>query len=198
MTTITLEQLIEEGNEIKKQISYINPPSEVIRLYSAYRLNDNSKYEIWRNMSIRYLSVNFPEDRCINDFEETSKEFSKTHNSPIVFDRMIAILQSCLAFPQISSEPKKSNQIDKSIHVNVHQTQTQSQQQSMAIDIFLEAINDELTGKQLKEIKEIMVNEPKPIQAKTKLIDKIKSFGSDVASNIIANIITNPTIWGNF
>ena len=49
-----------------------------------------------------------------------------------------------------------------------------------------------------EEIKEIITNEPNPIQAKTKLIDKIKSFGSDVTSNIIANIITNPAIWGNF
>ncbi len=86
--------------------------------------------------------------------------------------------------------------IDKSIHVNVNQNQ--SQQQTIAFEIFVEAIKDELTGKQQKEIKEIITNEPNPIQVKTKLIDKIKSFGSDVTSNIIANIITNPAIWGNF
>ena len=35
-------------------------------------------------------------------------------------------------------------------------------------------------------------------KAKPKLIDKIKSFGENVASNILANIITNPTIWSCF
>ena len=46
MKTITLEQLIEEGSEIKKQISYINVPAGVIRTYRAYQLSDNQKYEI--------------------------------------------------------------------------------------------------------------------------------------------------------
>lgn len=41
MKTITLEQLIEEGSEIKKQISYINVPAGVIRTYKAYQLSDN-------------------------------------------------------------------------------------------------------------------------------------------------------------
>lgn len=45
MKTITLEQLIEEGSEIKKQISYINVPAGVIRTYRAYQLSDNQKYE---------------------------------------------------------------------------------------------------------------------------------------------------------
>ena len=32
-------------------------------------------------------------------------------------------------------------------------------------------------------------------KAKPKVIDKLKSFGENVASNILANIITNPAIW---
>ena len=47
-----------------------------------------------------------------------------------------------------------------------------------------------LTGKQYKEIKEIVKIESNPSQAKTKLVDKIKVFGVDVTSNIISNIIT--------
>lgn len=196
MKTITLEQLIEEGSEIKKQISYINVPAGVIRTYRAYQLSYNQKYETWKNMTIRFLSVNFPGDRCINDFEKTSEEFSKSYKSPIVFDKMLGILNSCLIIPQVPIASKEASMIDKSIHVNVNQNQ--SQQQTIAFEIFVEAIKDELTGKQQKEIKEIITNEPNPIQVKTKLIDKIKSFGSDVTSNIIANIITNPAIWGNF
>lgn len=83
MKTITLEQLIEEGSEIKKQISYINVPAGVIRTYKAYQLSDNQKYETWKNMTIRFLSVNFPGDRCINDFEKTSEEFSNHTNLPL-------------------------------------------------------------------------------------------------------------------
>jgi hypothetical protein len=188
MESITLEQLIEEGKDIRKTISYINPPSGIIRMYAAYSLADNSKYEIWKNKSIRFLSINFPGDRCINDFEESAKDFVKNHHSPYVFDNMLAILHACLEMPQIVNVAKDSKVVDKS--VNVHVNQTQSQQQSQSLDIFIDIIKDELTGKQYKEIKEIVETESNPTQVKTKLVDKIRSFGIDVVSNIISNIIT--------
>lgn len=188
METITIEQLIEEGRDIRSKITYINPPSGVIRLHSFYRLADNSIYEIWKNKAIRFLSISFPNDRCVNDFEEGSKEFTKNRNSPIFFDKMLAILQACLEMPQIINDTKNLNIIDKSI--NVHVSQNQSQRQSQSLDFFMDLIKDELTGKQYKEIKEIIETEPNPALAKTKLVDKIKSFGIDVASNIISNIIT--------
>ena len=188
MEAITLEQLIEEGKNIRTKITYIDPPSGVIRLCSSYKLADNSKYEIWKNKAIRFLSINFPGDRCINDFEESAKNFTKTNHSPTVFDNMLAILQACLEMPQVISVAKDSKVIDRS--VNVHVNQTQSQQQSQSLDLFIDIIKDELTGKQYKEIKEIVETEPNPTQAKTKLVDKIKSFGVDVTSNIISNIIT--------
>ena len=52
METITLEQLIEEGKDIRKTISYIKAPSGVIRMYAAYSLADNSK------MNVRKLPIN--------------------------------------------------------------------------------------------------------------------------------------------
>ena len=196
MTTITLEELIDEGKEIRKGISFVPAPDGVWRTYSVYHLKSTSEYEVWKNKTLRFLSTQFPEDRCISDFEIAIEEFTKSRCSPDVFNKMIGIMESCVCIPTVSSI--QGNKLDKSININVNQSQTQSQQQSLALDIFIEAIKDELTGKQQKEIKEIITNEPNPIQAKTKLIDKIKSFGSDIASNIIANIITNPTIFGNF
>lgn len=192
MKTITLEELIKEGTEIKGQISPISVPPNVIMTYSSYRLSDNSKYENWKNMTIRFLSMKFPRDRCISDFEKTSEEFSKKHNSPKVFDNMLGILKSCLIIPQIPNISEGASKIDRSINVNVNQTQ--SQQQSIASKIFIEAIKDELTGKQLKEIKDILSEKSDSDDKKSNLIDKFKSFGSDVVSNIIANIITNPNI----
>lgn len=83
------------------------------------------------------------------------------------------------------------------VNLNVTQNQTQEQQQSQQqiLSIFFETIKDEISGKQLKELKEIASTEPDPEKAKPKILDKLKSFGSDVCSNIIANIITNPAIW---
>ena len=66
----------------------------------------------------------------------------------------------------------------------------------MTLNLFLDAIKDELTGKDFKGIKEIMQDyKTEPEKTKTKLIEKIKGFGGDVLSNIVANILTNPTIY---
>ena len=96
-------------------------------------------------------------------------------------------------------EKKKT---EKTINVTTNitnsnsQSQTQNQEQSLAVDLFIEAIKDDLTGRQIKELKEIVTDAGNDLQkARTGIIDKLKSFGSDVMSNIIANIITNPIIW---
>jgi len=110
---------------------------------------------------------------------------------------MIGILQSCILFPSLPQKEETKPIIDKSVNVNVHQSQDQSQtqKQGFAIDIFLEAIKDEITGKQLKELKSIAQEESNPKKAKSKILDKVKSWGESISASIIANIITNPVIW---
>lgn len=81
---------------------------------------------------------------------------------------------------------------------NLTQSQQQEQSQQLVVEIFMEAIKDELTGKQQKEIKAILEEEMDIVKAKPKLIDKLKGFGENVLSNIVANIITNPKAWEEF
>lgn len=196
---MTLKELIDEGKEIKASIHEVISSSNVIIPVRLYKFGDNAKYEIWINKTIRYLTLSFDGDRCITEFEEAVSNVKKARNSPNSFDKLLGILEACLALPEI---PKKQDgsqsKEEKSIQVIVNQSQTQFQQQSIAFEIFIESIKDELTGKQQKEIKAIIDEEVDPANAKTKIVDKINSFGSDIASNIIANIITNPAIWGNF
>lgn len=89
MTTITLEELIEEGKEIRKGISYITPPPNVTRFFSAYKLKNTSEYETWKNKTIRFLSFKFSGDRCIADFEKAAEAFTKSYNSPSSFDKLL-------------------------------------------------------------------------------------------------------------
>lgn len=87
--------------------------------------------------------------------------------------------------------PKKNKEKGNMVNVNI----TQNQSQNQSFSLFFDSIKDEITGKQLRELKEIIAKEPDLEKAKPKIIEKIKSFGSDICSNIIANIITNPAIW---
>jgi len=93
---------------------------------------------------------------------------------------------------------KKKSSSSISVTNNLTQSQQQEQSQQFVVEIFMEAIKDELTGKQQKEIKAILEEEKDIVKAKPKLIDKLKGFGENVLSNIVANIITNPKAWGEF
>jgi hypothetical protein len=102
------------------------------------------------------------------------------------------ILGACIKELETFGVPEIGNNKEHGINI----TLTQNQHQTVNINLIISALEDELTGTQMKEIKEIMkVHEP--VESKKKKIsDKLKSFGSDVASNIISNILTNPGIWG--
>ena len=49
---------------------------------------------------------------------------------------------------------------------------------------------------QIKELKEIVAEENNDLQkARPNILAKLKEFGVDILSNVVANILTNPTIW---
>ena len=109
---VTLESLIEEGNNIRESIKYIPPASGVIRLYKVYGLSDTKVYGTWKNKVIRYLDKYFPGDRCLADFENAIADFEKNHCSPSLFDVVNGILVSCL---EVDSDAEQSQEsiIDK-------------------------------------------------------------------------------------
>lgn len=192
MESNTLDDLIKKGEDIYNNLSCY---------YGTYSFGDCAQYGIWSKTVIRYLCNNYKGDRCINDFEELTNEIAKSGVDKVLFSQLVGVLHACNKIPDmIEQSPLKNSLVPISLTNNINQTQSQdqTQEQNLAINIFIESIKDELTGKQQKEIKEIIGNEPNPTQARTKILDKIKSFGSDVISNIVANIITNPAIWGSF
>jgi hypothetical protein len=70
--------------------------------------------------------------------------------------------------------------------------------ESMPFNVLLTALEDELTGSELREIKKVLT-EKSPIEDKKQLIiTKLKSYGSDSALAIVANILTNPETTGLF
>jgi hypothetical protein len=106
------------------------------------------------------------------------------------------ILESLIKEIEKLGPPSNNDiKIDQSVNVNVNQNQSQEQVQITELSIFLESIKEDISGKQYKELLAIVRSESNPEIAKPKIIEKLKSFGENVCSNIVANIITNPTIW---
>ena len=191
-----LESLIQEGNEIVKTVSYVKAPSGIIRMYDAYKVEDESQYQTWKSKSMRLLNVNFKDGMESKAFAEAAKSFDKSHYAPKYLKEMVGILVSCKEVPNHVKQQKEAKQ-EPSSAVTVNVNQSQSQNQTQEINIFLESIADEITGKQYKELKSIAQEEPNPEKSKQKIVEKLKSFGGDVLSNIVANIVTNPSIWRN-
>ena len=194
--TITIESLIDQGNEILQGISYVPPSPGVIRTFSVHRLTDESFFERWKNITIRFLSSKYPNDASMEDFRKTADKFEENYYHPSEMKKMIGILESIAAIPtQINSS---NNQQRKQPSIIINNTNSQSQNQVINIDLFTKAIEDVLTVSQIKELKKVVEEENGDVvKAKPKLIEKLKSFGENLSSNIVANILTNPAIWSS-
>lgn len=192
MAELTLLSLIEEQKARIKTIQYINDP-----ILPYYCYPDVNEYEIWLAKTRRFLGTQFPNDKDLKEFEKISKQrLSKKQQL-----QLLAILEAYNSIPSIipeTDEANTSNTDNQAMLININNTnsQSQNQEQSLTIGIFLEAIKDDLTGRQVKELKQIVVDNDNDLEkAKPSIIEKLKSFGSNVAASIVANLITNPSIW---
>ena len=140
-----------------------------------------------------------------NKFSQSKhiKEFNSECENRLYYNqqlRLLAILEAFNELPSIVVDSvgiKDGDAINVTTTINKSNSQSQSQEQSLAVELFIEAIKDDLTGRQIKELKSVVAEADNDLQkARPGIIAKLKEFGSDVASNIVANLLTNPMIWG--
>lgn len=81
-----------------------------------------------------------------------------------------------------------------------HQTGKIGQQininHTVNVNLILESLKQELTGRQISELKDAFNKAKTPAEKKNNIVDKLKSFGMDLTTNILSSIITNPSIIG--
>ncbi|TWP30155.1 hypothetical protein ETU08_06250 [Apibacter muscae] len=158
---------------------------------------EGSKYEDQINQ-IKYIDT--PSISFINAYEDEDKRprLTSKSNSKECEQQAREIIENIIHILKVFGLPEKKEVLKASNGININLNQNQSQNQNISINIILETLQNELTGRQLKEIQEILNEQNNDTQEgkKSKVISKLKSFGSDVLSNIVANIITNPSILG--
>ena len=190
MENITLEGLIEEQ---KARIPKLHKCDYYP--YYDYDEDERTNYQRWLFNAFRFINIKYPNDRFIQEFEEVSKY----NLSPEQQTQLFVVLESLASLPTIIPSKKSISKTGKEgININFNNTnsQSQNQEQSFVLNLFLEAIKDDLTGRQVKELKQIVVDNDNDLEkAKPSIIEKLKSFGSNVAASIVANLITNPSIW---
>lgn len=174
-----------------KQIELINKQLEKLE-------SPDFDLEGWKSSSIVILSRIFGDNYSGIKALQNIK-YSSSDIGGVQWDNLTSckkqgkdILGACITELETFGQPEQKKTNNSGININL----TQNQNQTVNINLLISALEDELTVSQLREVNDLMkVDEPKS-EKKRKIIDKIKSFGSDVASNILANILTNPNIWG--
>jgi hypothetical protein len=200
MSNITLESLIQEHKERITSLRHQTSPQGSVGL-GFYYYNDSQSYHKWLATTKRFIGIAYPHDKDVNEFEKVSKG----RLCPEQQKELLAILEALAILPTINpnydtilatSEEKGKESINVVANINNTNSQSQNQEQSLAVQLFIEAIKDDLTGRQIKELKALVEEANNDLQkARPSILDKISEFGSNVASNIVANILTNPTIW---
>ena len=193
--SVTLNSLIKEQRERIPSLQNVG------YMTLCYEYPNMEEYYNWLATAKRYIGINYPNDKDIAEFERVSN----IDISPDQQRMLLAILEAFAVLPTIipnnktslEKNVKRKDAINVTTTINNTNSQSQNQEQSLAIDLFINAIKDDLTGRQIKELKAVVEETDNDLQkARSGILAKLKEFGTDVASNIVANILTNPIIWG--
>lgn len=116
-------------------------------------------------------------------------------NIPSLKQQAFALFEGlCKEIERFDVPMKNDSKENQNFHFNI--VQSQSQQTKINLSFLIESIQEELKGSQLKELQTIIDDKMiEPQKKKVKIFETLKKFGSDVASNIVANILTNPSLY---
>lgn len=184
---MTIQDFIKMGEELKASITGV-------------KLAKVNEYDIWVETVLRFLNKTLPGDMAITRFQKQTTSLNPYYCHKSDFDEVLAILKGVEAIPSRTVDTstlikQEQKNINVTTNVSQNQEQHQVQKQKMIADIFLDSIKDELTGKHRKELLAVANEFKDPKEAYENVVEKLKEFGIDVSANIVANILTSPTVW---
>ena len=185
----------EKVHKIIELLKSINISDDFQELLDAHTKALGIAGDIWSKDQIYYTTLQQGYQLIgIGIVNEKSLILHHT-NKDTIKQRLSSTISSMIEQLEAMGLPEHAS--GKGISINQSVQQKQEQGQEMTLSIFLESIDNELTGKQRKELKDLLekVRNKSIDEQKESVIDKLKSFGIDVMSNIVANIVTNPEMW---
>ncbi len=184
---------------------------KALEILKHQEINNKSDLTVWKAQAINIICRIYGEDskqeKQIDNIKYRSfsstvvmvghvSSGSRSDNLHTCKQECIKMIEGIITDLKSFGLPMRSNHNNEKKALNINITQNQSVKQKVSINIILEAIQHELSGKQLKELQHIIDENAEPSAKKKKLLNKLKEFGTDVASNILAGILTNPAIYG--
>ncbi|WP_313578765.1 hypothetical protein [Chishuiella sp.] len=157
--------------------------------------------EAWKSATISILETIFGQkSKKIEEIEKIELKSRVSLNGPTIYyvqtvkERARAILNACITELEILGNPNQIYTGEKE-GLNLNITQNQQNTQTVNLSIIIEELRKELNGNQLEEIQNILDSEETTEEKKKSIGSKLKDFGINTLSNIIAGIITNPSIY---
>lgn len=184
---MTLDDLINEGKIFK--IRYVEAHLEPAGFGMAkqipgyyYLKNGNiDEFHAWAQKCKRFLALNYPNDI-------SSQYFDNEYLKNISDKKLAEMIGALKALKEMPTVCEHKNPIPQSVqNINVNQTQT------VIVDIVIEALKEEIGKQGLNTLKDVSGETKEEITKN--VFAKLKTFGIDTLSNIMANIVTNPAIW---
>ncbi|TBH71453.1 hypothetical protein [Aquirufa antheringensis] len=165
--------------------------NELINIHDAQRFNE------WKIKTLQTLGHIYGADhnsysalKNINSFSYSDRTINAIREATELIKGLIEDLDN-LGLPIIFN----NNTPNVNLNISQQNTQLQTTNISINLDILIDILKDELKGSQIKELKAIIESNESLEEKKKSFFDKIKSFGADIASNVLANLLTNPNIY---
>jgi len=184
---------------LKRQLSELLNMEENSVKPSEY----TSGVDMWKSSTIGILERIFGSDsRKIKDIENIQYEKnphygseSETYNKGAVKEAGTAILNSCISELKLLGSPNPDSNNEGTVDDQTT-IKNQENKQIIKLDIILNELRKELTGSQFDDITSIIESKENSDIKKNKISQQFKEFGINPLSNIIAGILTNPSIIG--
>jgi hypothetical protein len=167
------------------------------RLEALKSIHDSQRFNEWRISTLATLAHIFGESHSHYKALEKIYGFHYSDRTNSAKSEATELLNGLIENLKNFGFPKENENPNNGVVVSVSQSnqQSQSTQVNISFEFFIEILRGELRTSEIEELKEILQSSLEPKEKKKTFVDKIKSFGSDVASNILANLLTNPEVY---
>ena len=164
------------------------------------KISDTEDFPVWQNTTAMSLEKIFGNNEAIEAFKEIEASYWAVDSIIYQLDRakrdstnyLTTFIQEVKDFGAKKSERKSTK---GGIEINLTQSNNQTQSVTVSLNIVFEALKDELRKSEIEELLEILNQEVDEKEKKKSFMEKIKSFGADVSSNVLATILTNPQVF---
>lgn len=203
-----LKRLIDEGEQYTGAISYTphsaDGAKKPVYVYSIGGGSD--AYDSWKLRAERFIMRNFEDDLPEFRLYARKEIHPRYHGKMLDILRMIAQMPP-LTLPELETRRKADAPVvippsanDRHMYSPPAESRAHYVPESIhravatasVVSTFAEALSDELTGKQMKELRALIEANLHSPNLKSLLIERLNSYGDDFALTVVINTLSNP------